>query len=38
MNAGIIILSIVFAVPILCLVADLFTVWWIKKELKKRGK
>ena len=36
MNAWLIILAIVFCVPVLCFVADLITIWWIKKNLKKK--
>lgn len=28
------ILFIIFCIPILCVVADLFTVWWSKKKNK----
>lgn len=36
MDALFIILAIIFSVPILCFVADLLTVWWIKRDLKRR--
>ena len=36
MDALFIILVIIFSVPILCFTANILTIWWIKRDLKKR--
>ena len=38
MDALLGILILIISVPIVCFLANLLTIWWIKRRLKKKGK